>query len=221
MKYYLLLAAFFCVVSVFPQQKFSEKEILQKIDSINASPFSEDTKEITAQTLFWIQKESGMEVLDIELFVNALKSSDRELAPYLIRSYFFGKVEHILKHSVTEADLEAKAAGLERLIWVYDQYLERNPEVANPEADKLASLEGEAIREYILSFDNRDGLSYETAVVPRSIMAEYEWMQENYPNAKMLGKELIEHDGRTYDVFKLEKEDTEKITLYFDTSIIL
>ena len=117
--------------------------------------------------------------------------------------------------------MEAKAAGLESLITIYDQYLEQNPEAANPEADKLASLKGEAIKEYIISFDNRDGLSYETAVVPRSIMAEYEWMQENYPNAKMLGKDLIKHNGRTYDVFKLEKENKEKITLYFDTSVIL
>lgn len=221
MKYHLLLAALICTFSAFAQQNFSEKEILQKIDSINASPFTEDTKEITAQTLFWIQKESGLEVMDIELFVNALKSSDRELAPYLIRSYFFGKVEHILKHSAAEADVEAKAAGLESLITIYDQYLEQNPKAANPEADKLASLKGEAIKEYIISFDNRDGLSYETAVVPRSIMAEYEWMQENYPNAKMLGKDLIKHNGRTYDVFKLEKENKEKITLYFDTSVIL
>ena len=221
MKYCLHVLALLYTLTAFPQQNFSEKEILQKIDSIHANPFSEDVKEITAQTLFWIQKESELEVLDIELFVNALKSSDRELGPYLIRSYFFGKVEHILKNQVADDDVDAKAAGLESLIEVYEQYLVQNPEAANPEANKLASMKGAAIKEYITSFNNRDGLSYETAVVPRSIIAEYEWMQEKYPTAKILEKELLKHERRTYDVFKLEKEDAEEITLYFDTSVIL
>lgn len=211
----------FCTVSTFAQQTFSEEEILQKIDSINATPFSEDTKEITAQTLFWIQKESGIEVMDLELFVNALKSSNKELAPYLIRSYFFGKVEHILKNDVSHDNVEAKVAGVEELTGIYEKFISTRPEAANPEADKLAAFTEEDLREYIKSFDNRNGLSFETAVVPRSIIAEYEWMKENYPNAELLGKSLIKHQGRTYDVFELQKKGEEKIKIYFDTSIIL
>ncbi|NJY62606.1 hypothetical protein HC174_07535 [Salinimicrobium sp. CDJ15-81-2] len=221
MKLKLLMMVLFSTVSTFAQQTFSEEEILQKIDSINATPFSEDTKEITAQTLFWIQKESGIEVMDLELFVNALKSSNKELAQYLIRSYFFGKVEHILKNDVSHDNVEAKVAGMEELTGIYEKFISTRPEAANPEADKLAAFTEEDLREYIKSFDNRNGLSFETAVVPRSIIAEYEWMKENYPNAELLGKSLIKHQGRTYDVFELQKKGEEKIKIYFDTSIIL
>lgn len=221
MKVKLLILVLFCTVSTFAQKSYSEQEILQKIDSINAAPFSEDIKEITAQTLYWIQEDSGLEVMDIELFVNALKTSDRELAPYLIRSYFFGKVEHILENQPVEDSLAAKVAGLQNLGKVYKKYLEINPNAANREAEKIASLEGTELREYVESFNNRDGLTYETAVVPKSIIEEYQWMQENYSDAKILGKSLIQHEGRTYDVFELQKKNDEKLKLYFDTSIIL
>jgi|GEM_PF-6724350 hypothetical protein len=221
MNFKLLLFFLFCAVSGFAQQTFSEKQILQKIDSINSLPFSEGIKETTAQTLLWIQKDSGIEVMDIELFVNALKSSNRELAPYLIRSYFFGKVKYLLENEASEDEVTAKVAGLQNLIEVYRKFLKNNPEAENPEANNLAVMQGSGLIEYVLSFENRDGLSYETAVVPKSILEEYEWMKNNYPNAEMLGKSLMQHEGRTYDVFDLKKENEEKIKVYFDTSIIL
>ncbi|MCY2687147.1 hypothetical protein [Salinimicrobium sp. TH3] len=215
------MAIIFCSAGTFAQQTYSEQQILQKLDSIHSSPFSEEIKETSAQTLLWIQKDSGIEVMDIGLFVNALKISNRELAPYLIRSYFFGKVAYILENETSEDDVAAKAAGLQNLIKVYEQFLEKNPKAANPEADKLASLQGPELKEYIQSFENRDGLSYETAVVRKSIIEEYQWMKEHYPNAEMLGKSLIPHEGRTYDVFEIQLNNEEKFKLYFDTSIIL
>ena len=172
--------------------------MLQKLDSVIASPFAEDMKETTAEVLLWTQKHSGIEVMDLELFVNSIKSRTRELAPFLLRAYFFGKVQHVLDNKVAEDQPSAKVAGLENLVHVYREYLKEHPSAANSETDKLAGLKAaNELGDYIRGIENRDGLSYKTAIIPKSIIAEYQWMKEHYPNAQLLGKELIQHEGKT------------------------
>lgn len=222
MKLQLLLLFLLISTLSFAQQSYSEEQILNKIDSIQSNPFSEEIKETTAEALFWIQKISGIEVMDIELFIGVLKSSGGELTPYLLRGYFFGKVEYVLQNDVSEDDPEAKLAGLNHLVNLYKNFKSENPDFSNQEIEKLAEMaENEALLEFVKGMENRNALSFKTAVVPKSIIEEYEWMGKHYPQAKLLGKELLTHEGRTYDVHEIEKQDGEKLKLYFDTSIIL
>ena len=160
--------------------------------------------------------------MDIELFVNALKNSKRELAPYLIRAYFFGKIQAVLKEKTPADGVDAKVAGLKNLVNIYRQYLQLNPEAGNQEANKLSELEEKGeLEQYVEDVANRDGLSFETARIPKSILEEYQWMKANFPEAEMLDKKLIQKDGRTYDVFDMKSKENKNFELYFDTSIIL
>ena len=212
----------FSSVQGVSQENLSKEKILQNLSAIEADPFSKDIIETTGETLLWIQKDSGIGVMDIELFVNALKNSERELAPYLIRAYFFGKVQAVLKEKNPADGVDAKVAGLENLVNVYRQYLQDNPEAANQEANKLAEMEEKAeLEEYVKGIANRNGLSFETARIPKSILEEYQWMKANFPDAEMLRKKLIQKDGRTYDVFEMQSKENKNFELYFDTSIIL
>ncbi|QOI97672.1 MAG: hypothetical protein HRU69_09280 [Flammeovirgaceae bacterium] len=62
----------------------------------------------------------------------------------------------------------------------------------------------------------RDGSSIEKAVVVKSIREEYQWVQEHYPNSRVIGQALLKRGGKHYDelTFVTPSGDTKKA--YFD-----
>lgn len=69
-----------------------------------------------------------------------------------------------------------------------------------------------------LSSVERDGLSYETAIIAKSIDFEYQWIQQNYPGAQPQSQILTEHKKKPYDIIIIKTTSGEEIKLYFDIS---
>jgi hypothetical protein len=69
-----------------------------------------------------------------------------------------------------------------------------------------------------------DGLSYETAIVitetseTKGVAAEYAWLREHYPGAKMNQQSLTTHDGKPYDILNIKTEQGKELDIYFDIS---
>lgn len=66
--------------------------------------------------------------------------------------------------------------------------------------------------------DNRDGMSYETAVIVNSIEEEYKWIAEKYPGSKVQMQALVDKDGVPFDVLTFLTADGEKKVAHFDIS---
>jgi hypothetical protein len=68
------------------------------------------------------------------------------------------------------------------------------------------------------SAHDRDGMSFETAVIAKSIKSEYEWIEANYPGAQVEMQALVRKNGKPYDVltFVTTKGETKKA--HFDIS---
>ncbi len=64
----------------------------------------------------------------------------------------------------------------------------------------------------------RDGSSYEKAIIVKSIMAEYEWLTENYPGYKMIMQSLNEYKKKPYDILTFKTADGIERNIYFDIS---
>ena len=69
-----------------------------------------------------------------------------------------------------------------------------------------------------VSTDNRDGMSYETAIIVKSIEEEYKWIAEKYPGSKVQMQALVDKDGVPYDVLTFLTADGEKKVAHFDIS---
>lgn len=61
-----------------------------------------------------------------------------------------------------------------------------------------------------------EGSSFETAIVVESISAEYAWIRENYPGAKVNQQSLLSNDGKMYDLLRFETAEGETLEIYFD-----
>lgn len=69
-----------------------------------------------------------------------------------------------------------------------------------------------------VSFGDRDGSSYENAVVVKSIKEEYEWVRVHYPGSQMQSQALMFRDKKPYDALTFKLNDGTTKTFYFDIS---
>ncbi len=69
-----------------------------------------------------------------------------------------------------------------------------------------------------LSTLNQTGESPESALVVDTVEAEYRWINEHYPNARVLVQEVIQQSEKSYDVVTIRTEEEERKTFYFDIS---
>lgn len=60
------------------------------------------------------------------------------------------------------------------------------------------------------------GKSPECAITVNEVQEEYEWIQRNYPGARVHQQALCYIDGRQYDVISFSAGDSKKHTAYFD-----
>lgn len=66
--------------------------------------------------------------------------------------------------------------------------------------------------------EGRDGMTFETAIVVKSVKEEYGWIATNYPGSKIQGQALVNKSGRPYDVLTFETKDGETKEAHFDIS---
>jgi hypothetical protein len=70
----------------------------------------------------------------------------------------------------------------------------------------------------------RDGSSFEKAILIKEknemagIDAEYAWIKQNYPDSKLKGQSLVNHDNKPYDIIKIKTSDGKELSIYFDIS---
>lgn len=64
----------------------------------------------------------------------------------------------------------------------------------------------------------RDGSSYEKAVKVESVKAEYDYVRRVCSDCKILGQSLASYKHKHYDILKLEKNNGDKVSYYFDIS---
>ena len=64
----------------------------------------------------------------------------------------------------------------------------------------------------------RDGSTYETAVIAKSIQFEYQWIAQNYPGSKVVMQSLHNHKNKPFDVLTIETEGGIQKDIYFDIS---
>lgn len=69
-----------------------------------------------------------------------------------------------------------------------------------------------------ISGSERDGLTFETAIIAKSINSEYEWIRNNYPDSQIEAQILTNHKGKHYDVLTIGLPSGEKKNIYFDIS---
>lgn len=62
----------------------------------------------------------------------------------------------------------------------------------------------------------RDGTSFEKAIIAKSIDAEYAWLRKNCPDCKFLQQSLRQNKGKHYDVLTVQLSDGSKKDYYFD-----
>jgi hypothetical protein len=64
----------------------------------------------------------------------------------------------------------------------------------------------------------RDGLSFETAIVAKSIPDEYKWIQANYPGSKVVSQALTNQNEKPFDILTVKLADGSEKKFYFDIS---
>jgi len=62
----------------------------------------------------------------------------------------------------------------------------------------------------------RDGSSFEKAIIAKSIDSEYEWIRKEYPGSRVLGQALVQNDKKYYDVLTVKLSDGGTKKVYFD-----
>jgi len=64
----------------------------------------------------------------------------------------------------------------------------------------------------------RDGMTFENAVIVKSVKEEYAWIATNYPGSKLQSQALVRENGKPYDVLTFVTKDGETKTAHFDIS---
>lgn len=64
--------------------------------------------------------------------------------------------------------------------------------------------------------NERDGTSFQQAIVVNSVREEYEWVRERYPEAQMRQQLLSKHGSRYYDILTFTMPDGTDKNFYFD-----
>lgn len=65
---------------------------------------------------------------------------------------------------------------------------------------------------------DRDGTSFEKAIMAKSISSEYDWLRKNYPGCQVLRQSLVYDKRKPYDVLSVKLADGTKKDFYFDIS---
>ena len=69
-----------------------------------------------------------------------------------------------------------------------------------------------------ISSTERDGLSFETAVIAKSVSFEYEWLRKNYPGSQPQMQMLSKQKNKPYDIITILTKSGETKDIYFDIS---
>lgn len=77
---------------------------------------------------------------------------------------------------------------------------------------------GQATTSATSSSKDKDGSSFEKAIVVPSVAAEYAWLREHYPGYKRKGQSLTFKDKKPYDILTVELADGTERKFYFDIS---
>ncbi len=64
----------------------------------------------------------------------------------------------------------------------------------------------------------RDGSSFEKAIIAKSIPAEYEYVRKVCFECQILEQSLVFKKKKPYDILKLKKMNGEEVSYYFDIS---
>lgn len=67
-----------------------------------------------------------------------------------------------------------------------------------------------------LPTSERDGSSYEKAVIVKNIKAEYKYAMNECADCEFLGQVLVHHKGKTYDILKYRQASGDTVKYYFD-----
>ena len=68
------------------------------------------------------------------------------------------------------------------------------------------------------SSGGRDGSSFEKAIIAYSLRAEYKWIDNAYPGARLLSQVITGHDGKFYDIVSVMTSEGVEKSVYFDVS---
>lgn len=66
--------------------------------------------------------------------------------------------------------------------------------------------------------NERDGTSFEKAIVVNSVREEYEWVRDHHPEAQMKQQSLSKHKRKYYDILTFVMPDGSERDFYFDIS---
>ena len=69
-----------------------------------------------------------------------------------------------------------------------------------------------------ISLEEKDGSSFEKAIIVNSIPEEYQYVKTACPNCKFVMQSLMMHKGKPYDVLEYNKPNGETVSYYFDIS---
>ena len=61
-------------------------------------------------------------------------------------------------------------------------------------------------------------MTFENAVIVKSVKEEYAWIATNYPGSKLQSQALVKENGKPYDVLTFVTKDGETKTAHFDIS---
>lgn len=64
----------------------------------------------------------------------------------------------------------------------------------------------------------RDGSSFDKAILAKSISAEYEYVRKVCSDCQFLGQSLVFENDKPYDILKFKKANGEEVSYYFDIS---
>lgn len=65
---------------------------------------------------------------------------------------------------------------------------------------------------------NRDGSSFEKAIIVNSVAAEYEYIRKVCTGCQLISQSLTTSNGKPHDVIRVKKPNGESISYYFDIS---
>jgi hypothetical protein len=68
------------------------------------------------------------------------------------------------------------------------------------------------------STEERDGLSFESAIIVKSIKEEYSWINEKYPNSTINGQALVRNGNKPFDVITFTTPEGIIVKAHFDIS---
>jgi len=64
----------------------------------------------------------------------------------------------------------------------------------------------------------RDGSSFEQAVVVRGVREEYSYVKQVCPNCQFISQSLAHENKKPYDILRFRTEDGRTVSYYFDIS---